>query len=92
MFPDDSEMHAGTKAFIGKDACREAVRNVLAEWPDRRIRPIALAAGGDVVFVEMRWEGTASADGAGVALHVISVLRLREGRVANEEVFQPVLG
>ena len=61
--------------------------------PDRRQRVTATAVSGDTAFVEMFWEGTSSGEapgwgkGARVSVQAVSVLRIRDGRVASETAY-----
>ena len=90
MLTDDSEMHArhGTPGLFGREACRQAVRSVLAAYPDRRIQAVALAASGDTVFAELRSQRTRAADGVAEKRHLVCVLRFRDGRVATDHDFE----
>ena len=96
MLTDDSEMHIPIRGdrHMGREACRAAVRAVLMAVPDRRQRMTATAVSGDSAFVEMFWEGTSSGEapgwgekGARVSVQAVSVLRIRDGRVASETAY-----
>ena len=88
-FADDyrSEQPAHpARAFVGADQVRKNWGAMLGQIPDLRAELIASAVEGDAVWAEMRWTGT-KADGAPLDERGVSILGIRDGRVARGRLY-----
>jgi hypothetical protein len=57
--PEAEMMHPEfTEPMRGRDAVMAYLREILNIAPDLKVRPLAAAANGDIVFIHFRGEGT----------------------------------